>query len=113
MTTGGVGCTPDAALPMKHPSSVKKGQAVQCVNCRNEINLGAMVCPYGHANPILFGAEPYDGLKHINEPSPYDPEMTLGVLGAVFLSVLPPVGVLWGMAGLSLASKWFKSRKQQ
>jgi hypothetical protein len=99
---------------MKHPSRVKEGPAVQCVNCRNDINVGAMVCPYCHTNPILFGSEPYDGLKHINEPSPYDPEMTLGMLGAVFLPVLPPVGVvLWDMAGLSLASKWFKSRKQR
>jgi hypothetical protein len=87
---------------------------MQCVNCKNEINVGGMVCPFCHCNPIVFGSEPYDGLNAINDPGPYDAEMTLGALGTVFLPVLPPVGfILWGLAGLSLVAKWCKNRKQQ
>jgi hypothetical protein len=97
---------------MKHPSWAKEGHPVKCVNCHNEIDGAPMVCPFCHTNPIIFGSEPYDGLKHINNPGPYSPEITLGVLGAVFLPVLPPVsGVLWGLAGLSLVSKWWQRRK--
>jgi hypothetical protein len=71
-----------------------------------------MVCPFCHCNPVWFGSQPYDGLKSINEPGPYAGEMTLGVLGAVFLPVLPPVGVtLWGIAALSLVAKWCRNRK--
>lgn len=86
---------------------------MKCANCQSEINSGALVCPFCHTDPIFVGSQPYDGLRHSNEPSPHDPELTLGVLGAFFLPVLPPVSVvLWGMAGLSLVSKWFKNRNQ-
>jgi hypothetical protein len=97
---------------MKHPSSVKEGRAVKCANCRNEINSGALVCPFCHTDPGVVGSQPYAGLEHINNPGPYDPEITLGVLGTIFLPVLPPAGfILWGMAGLSLVAKWCKGRK--
>jgi hypothetical protein len=87
---------------------------MRCINCQNDINPGALVCPYCHTTPFVFGSQPYDGIKNIGEPSPHDPELTLGILGTIFLPVLPPVGVtLWGIAGLSLVTKWWKNRKQE
>ena len=36
---------------------------MQCVNCRNEINLGGLICPYCHTDPIIFGSQPYSGVS--------------------------------------------------
>jgi Double zinc ribbon len=36
---------------------------MQCVNCKNEIKSGGLVCPYCHTNPIIFGSTPYSGLE--------------------------------------------------
>ena len=34
--------------------------AKQCINCANDINSGAMICPYCHLRPYVFGdKEPY------------------------------------------------------
>lgn len=35
---------------------------MQCINCKNEINLGGMVCPYCHTIPFSFGSQPYSGV---------------------------------------------------
>jgi hypothetical protein len=98
---------------MKHPFMAKEDQAMRCVNCGNDVN-GGPVCPYCHCHPIIYGSEPYQGLRYANEPGPYGPEMSLGVLGAILLPVFPPVGItLWDIAGLSLARKWWKNRSQE
>lgn len=87
---------------------------MRCINCQNEINIGALVCPYCHTNPIIFGSQPYDGIKGIGEPCQHDPEMTLGVLGLIAMPVLPPVGfILWGIAGMSLVTKWWRRKNEE
>ena len=32
---------------------------MRCVNCQNDVNLGGLVCPYCHGNPVIFGSGPY------------------------------------------------------
>ena len=82
---------------------------MQCVNCRNDVNLGALVCPYCHYSPYQFGVGPYDG--GINgRPHPatqpgdaIDTAIFFGTLGAVSVFVIPPVGIgLLGVAGVAL-----------
>ena len=86
---------------------------MRCANCQNQINDIPLVCPYCHTNPMVFGSLPYDGVKSIGE-SGDGAEMLLGVLGLLTLPVLPPVGLaLWGIAGLSLAAKWWQSKKEK
>lgn len=86
---------------------------MKCANCQGEITAGAVVCPFCHCDPAFFGSQPYDGIKNAGQPSPHDPELTLGVLGAFFLPALPPVSfTLWGLAGVSLVAKWLKGKKE-
>jgi hypothetical protein len=82
---------------------------MQCVNCSNEVNTTAVVCPYCHYSPCFFGVGPYDGGPN-GRPHPatqpgdaIDAAMTLGVLGAATVIVFPPVGIgLLGLAGAAL-----------
>jgi hypothetical protein len=86
---------------------------MKCANCQSEINSGALVCPSCHTDPIFVGSQPYDGVKNAGQPSPHDPELTLGVIGTLLLPVFPVAGAsLWGLAGLSLVAKWWKNRKE-
>jgi hypothetical protein len=87
---------------------------MRCINCNNEINGLPLVCPYCHTNPAWFGSQPYDGVKNIGQPGPNDPEITLGLLGLFAMPLLPPVGLtLWGIAGLSLVTKWWRRKKDE
>ena len=64
---------------------------MRCVNCQNEVNVGVLVCPYCHTTPFVFGSQPYE-VKNIGEPSPHDPEMTLGILVTIFPARLAASG---------------------
>jgi hypothetical protein len=87
---------------------------MQCVNCRKEVEVGAIVCPYCHFSPFLYGVGPYDGgpngLPHpATQPGDaIDTAILFGTLGAVSVFVIPPVGVaLLGVAGLALVKGIF------
>jgi hypothetical protein len=78
---------------------------VQCVNCKNEINVGGMVCPYCHGDPLIFGSGP-----HFPNSPPIDPAtdaaLNIGVLGglagAAVCFACPPIGLaILGVAGIS------------
>lgn len=64
----------------------------KCINCKNEINPGGIVCPYCHGNPMLFGDGPYI------PPTEYDPiaaGVTLGAIGGLVAAVASgPVGAI-------------------
>ena len=80
----------------------------QCINCANEINFGAKVCPYCHLNPYDSSAtEPYRGIADGGG----DGALTVGVLlGALMLPVFPVIGgVLLG--GSVLYGIWKRSRE--
>ena len=82
---------------------------MNCINCRNEVNTGAIVCPYCHYSPFLYGVGPYDGGPN-SQPHPatvpgdaFDSAIFFGVLGAATVLFVPPVGAgLLGMAGVAL-----------
>ena len=77
---------------------------MRCVNCQNEINVGGMVCPYCHGNPILFGTGPH--FPEIQKGGASDTALSIGVLGgiagiATCLSC-PPLGItILGVAAVS------------
>jgi hypothetical protein len=82
---------------------------MRCINCSNEVNVGAIVCPYCHYSPIWIDLGPYDGGPNArphpsNQPADaIDVAMTFGLLGAVSVFVIPPVGIgLLGVAGVAL-----------
>ena len=39
---------------------------MQCVNCKNEINVGGNICPYCHTQPFVYGSAPYSGASGTN-----------------------------------------------
>jgi hypothetical protein len=87
---------------------------MRCVNCSNEVNTGAIVCPYCHYNPFLFGVGPYDGgpngRQHpANQPcDAIDTALLFGTLGAASVFVIPPIGVgLLTVAGVALLTRVF------
>jgi hypothetical protein len=62
----------------------------RCLNCANEINYGARVCPHCHLSPYNpFATDPYPAPPEAD----IDP-LTVGVLGGLLLPVLPVVGGL-------------------
>jgi len=81
---------------------------MQCVNCRNEVNLGAIVCPYCHYSPFGFGVGPFDGGPN-SRPHPatqpgdaIDTALILGTLGAATALFVPPLGIgLLTVAGVA------------
>ena len=42
---------------------------MQCVNCKNEINVGGNICPYCHTQPFVYGSAPYSGASGTNTES--------------------------------------------
>jgi hypothetical protein len=82
---------------------------MHCVNCRAEVNLGAIVCPFCHFSPFGYGDGPFDGGVN-GKPHPatqpgdaIDAALFFGTLGAVSVFVLPPLGAaLLGVAGVAL-----------
>lgn len=89
-----------------------RGQAMQCVNCRNEVNGVPAVCPYCHGSPIFYGTGP-----HFPKSPPIDPAsdaaLNIGVLGymvgGVALFSCPPLGLaILGGAAISTLSGLFK-----
>ena len=90
---------------------------MQCINCRNEVNLGAMVCPYCHYSPYAYGDGPFDGGVN-GKPHPatrpgdaIDAALLFGTLGAVSVFVIPPVGIgLLGVAGVALLKGFFSKK---
>ena len=63
--------------------------ARQCINCAADINSGAMICPYCHLRPYVFGdTEPYQG-----QSSDPPPGFGLTLLGMPVCLINPIVGV--------------------
>ncbi len=82
---------------------------MQCVNCKNHIEPGGVVCPYCHFNPVLLGVGPYDG-GGAEPPSCGDfAEYTTGMIGTVLLPVFPVVGGL--LLGASVLYGFWKKRR--
>jgi len=81
----------------------------QCINCANDINYGARVCPYCHLSPYdPFATEPYPP-PSISEGG-IDPRTVGLLLGALMLPVFPVIGgVLLG--GSILYGFWKRSRE--
>jgi len=81
---------------------------MQCINCRNEVNIGAMVCPFCHFSPYAYGVGPYDGGPN-GQPHPatqpgdaIDAALLFGTLGAATVFVIPPLGIgLLTVAGVA------------
>jgi len=81
---------------------------MRCVNCNNEVNIGAFVCPYCHYSPFGLGVGPFDGGPN-SQPHPatvpgdaFDNAIFFGVLGAATVFVIPPVGIgLLTVAGVA------------
>jgi hypothetical protein len=53
----------------------------QCVNCRQDINFGAIICPYCHGNPYAFMSSPYQ--QDAGDTGP-------GLLASLFPSLFGP-----------------------
>jgi hypothetical protein len=82
---------------------------MRCVNCQNEVQVGAIVCPYCHFSPFLYGVGPYDGGPNgrphpANQPAdPISTGIALGLLGAATTLFIPPVGIgLLCVSGVAL-----------
>ena len=78
---------------------------MQCVNCKNEINIGGIVCPYCHTNPHSFDSKPYSNCG--NDGPPADALDGLAAIGAVTLCFNPVVGLgIIGVAGMGMVGGW-------
>jgi len=77
---------------------------MQCINCANEIQAGAKVCPYCHLHPYDAGAtQPYTNIDRGGGVGSLqiDP-VALGVIGAIVLPALVPAAIAVPVAGLAL-----------
>src|SRR6202034_2612642 len=97
-------------LPLLFPTTnrLSRNQAMQCINCKSDLNGYPLVCPYCHTDPASFGSQPYSGIDPANRPQADGPTLLLTVLiffGMIGRFVFPPVGiVLLGLAGILVLS---------
>jgi hypothetical protein len=84
----------------------------QCINCRSEINVGAMVCPYCHTDPSSFGSQPYSGVQPHN--GVYDPDVAAiaaAAIGGIACVICLPVGLgILGLGAIRYAYDKIKGR---